>query len=96
MSVSAQSNTQNNTHPVQSKMQIRTGYLNHAASKNYAPSFGWFGLDDLFYYFNRRLNQKRESEKNEQIRATQKKVVDDIAIISKKIQYSDVSGKRKI
>ncbi len=27
VSVSAQSNTQNNTHPLQSKMQIRTGYL---------------------------------------------------------------------
>lgn len=73
VSVSAQANTQNSTHPAQSKMQITTGYLNHAASKNYAPSFGWFILDDLFYYYNRRLNQKRVNEKNEQIRATQKR-----------------------
>lgn len=76
-------------------MQIRTGYLNHASSKNSAPSFGWFILDDLFYYFNRRLNQKRENEKNEQIHATQKKVVDDIAIISKKFNIPMSQAKEK-
>lgn len=93
VSVSAQSNTQNNTHPLQSKMQIRTGYLNHAASKNSAPSFGWFILDDLFYYFNRKLNSSRELELSGQIQDVNKKVVDDITLLSKKLGISPAVAK---
>lgn len=93
VSASAQSNTQNNTLPVQSKMQITTGYLNHTASKNYAPSFGKFILDDLFYYFNRRLNRSRELEKSGQIQDVNQKVVDDITLLSKKLGVSPAVAK---
>ena len=91
--VFAQSNTKNNTHPVQSKMQIRTGYLNHVSSKNSAPSFGWFILDDLFYYFNRKLNSSRELELSGQIQDVNQKVVDDITLLSKKLGISPAVAK---
>lgn len=87
-----QSHTKNN----QPRLQINTGYLNKALmQKSYNPSFGWFLIDDMFYYFNRRLNESRELQKNRQINETNQKVVDDISLLAKKLHVSPAIAKER-
>lgn len=87
-----QSRTKNN----QSKMQINTGCLNNAGmQKSYSPSFGWFLLDDMFFYFNRKLNESREAQKREQISTTNEKVVDDISLLAKKLHVSPAIARER-
>ena len=83
----------------QNKMQINTNHtlLNSKLNRNSmaSPSFGWFIIDDLFYYFNRKLNTSREREKSKQIQETNKKVVDDIYLLSQKLNISPAAAKEK-
>ena len=83
----------------QNKMQINTNHtlLNSKLNRSSmaSPSFGWFIIDDLFYYFNRRLNTSREREKSKQIEETNKKVVDDIYLLSQKLNISPAAAKEK-
>ncbi len=78
--------SKNNLNTNQTKMRISQNYSQLNMQKSNNPAFGWFGLDDLFYYFNKKLNASREAKRKEQIEETNKKVVDDISLMSKKMR----------
>ena len=78
--------SKNNLNTNQTKMRISQNYSQLNMQKSNNPAFGWFGLDDLFYYFNKKLNASREAKRREQIEETNKKVVDDISLMSKKMR----------
>ena len=78
--------SKNNLNTNQTKMRISQNYSQLNMQKSNNPAFGWFGLDDLFYYFDKKLNASREAKRREQIEETNKKVVDDISLMSQKMR----------
>lgn len=65
-------------------MKINSSYTTMNMQKMQNPSFGWFGVDDLFYYYNRKLNKKREEERTSQINEVNRKVHGDSERIARK------------
>lgn len=81
-SVSGQNTLQNN----HSKMSINQNYSSFNTSKTHNPSFGWFGVDDLFYYGNRKLNESREAERRIERERVNQKVLNDIEFMAKRLR----------
>lgn len=88
-------NNSNSLGSTQMKVNLSSSSLKFNTQKSHNPSFGWFGIDDLFYYFNRDLNKSREAKRREQIEETNQKVVDDISLLAKKLRIPSSVAKEK-
>lgn len=88
-------NNSNSLDSAQMKVNLSSSSLKFNKHQSHNPSFGWFGIDDLFYYFNRDLNKSREAKRKEQIEETNQKVVDDISLLAKKLRIPSGVAKEK-
>ena len=77
----------NNTNNHSPKMKISMNHSSLNTPKAHNPSFGWFIIDDLFFYFrDKKMNKVQNEQRLEQIRETNQKVVDDITLLSQKFR----------
>lgn len=58
---------------------------NYQTKQNSAPSFGSSMIEDMYYYFIRTLNNRREEQRKAQIRMIDQKIQDDTAILAKRL-----------